>query len=121
MARPLSRKARAACFIFGGGPVIVLWLVDPKLAAGAAGLVNALWLIYYGLSRLKQRAAFEPRERVAHRADNTQPAEQIDMTATTARCWVCQHVQTVPIGQEAFVCEQCNARLKRATAPANGA
>jgi hypothetical protein len=31
------------------------------------------------------------------------------------RCWVCQHVQTVPVSQQAFSCEQCNADLKRAT------
>jgi hypothetical protein len=24
-----------------------------------------------------------------------------------ARCWVCQHVQTVPVGQKTFTCEQC--------------
>jgi membrane associated rhomboid family serine protease len=41
-------------------------------------------------------------------------------TTTEVRCWVCQHVQTVPVSQGAFSCEQCNAHLKRPTAPVYG-
>jgi membrane associated rhomboid family serine protease len=46
--------------------------------------------------------------------------EKTDPTTTTARCWVCQHVQVVPRSQPAFVCEQCGAKLERRTQPATG-
>ena len=38
--------------------------------------------------------------------------------STKVRCLHCQHVQTVPVSQETFACEQCKAHLKRRTAPA---
>jgi ribosomal protein S27E len=37
---------------------------------------------------------------------------------TKVRCNHCQHVQTVPVNQATFSCEQCGAHLKRAAAPA---
>ncbi|WP_082951022.1 zinc ribbon domain-containing protein [Mycobacterium mantenii] len=35
--------------------------------------------------------------------------------STKVRCHKCQHVQTVPQSESAFVCEQCDAKLKRRT------
>jgi hypothetical protein len=32
--------------------------------------------------------------------------------STKVKCLHCQHVQTVPVSQETFVCEQCKAHLK---------
>jgi hypothetical protein len=53
------------------------------------------------------------------RADNTaQAAEKTETTTTNVGCPNCQHVQAVPRSQPTFVCEQCNAHLKRRTAPA---
>lgn len=37
--------------------------------------------------------------------------------ATKVRCHHCQHVQVVPLSQATFVCEKCNAKLQRDTAP----
>jgi hypothetical protein len=37
--------------------------------------------------------------------------------SATVRCHHCEHVQTVPVSQKMFPCEQCNAHLKRRTAP----
>ena len=66
----------------------------------------------------EERAAFELRDRIAHRADNTaQSAEKTNTTTTNVRRLHCQHVQTVPVSQETFSCEQCNAHLERRTAP----
>jgi membrane associated rhomboid family serine protease len=42
-----------------------------------------------------------------------------DPNIAAVRCWVCQHVQAVPVGQNEFWCEQCDAHLKRPTNPAN--
>src|ERR1700731_5102615 len=65
----------------------------------------------------EEPAAFELRDRIAHRADNTaQSAEKTNTTTTNVRR-LCQHVQTVPVSQETFSCEQCNANLERRTAP----
>ncbi|MGH3557711.1 MAG: hypothetical protein ACRDUT_03475 [Mycobacterium sp.] len=47
------------------------------------------------------------------------PATDAHEECTKVRCLHCQHVQTVPVSQETFSCEQCNAHLKRRTAPAN--
>jgi uncharacterized paraquat-inducible protein A len=41
--------------------------------------------------------------------------EKADPTTTTARSWVCQHVQLVPRNQSALLCEQCGAKLERRT------
>jgi hypothetical protein len=46
------------------------------------------------------------------------PETEAHERCTKVRCWHCQHVQTVPVSQETFTCEQCNAHLKRPTAPA---
>ncbi len=41
------------------------------------------------------------------------PTPTATRSTSEARCWVCQHVQTVPVNQETFSCEQCKAHLKR--------
>jgi ribosomal protein S27E len=46
------------------------------------------------------------------------PAAQQELapgTFTKVRCHHCQHVQMVPISLSTFVCEECNAKLKRHT------
>jgi membrane associated rhomboid family serine protease len=55
--------------------------------------------------------------RAAPVADRGRPETGTNMGAV--RCWVCQHVQAVPVGQKEFRCEQCNAHLQRRTKPAN--
>jgi hypothetical protein len=58
--------------------------------------------------------------RITSESTTAEAAEKTDPTTTTARCWVCQHVQVVPRSQAAFVCEQCGAKLERRTQPATG-
>jgi hypothetical protein len=45
------------------------------------------------------------------------PLKKVEQKATSSstkvRCHHCQHVQTVPVSQETFSCEQCEAHLKR--------
>jgi hypothetical protein len=122
MARPVSRKGRL-CLAFAGlaigvGSATAAWIVDPKLMAAMGGIGAALALAANGLFYRppgRKRAA----EAVAHRDDSTaQAAEKTDTTTTNVRCVHCQHVQTVPVSQKTFVCEQCEARLRRRTAPA---
>ena len=98
---------------------------NPSLARTiTAWVFEAPWLAFlafaiYRFRRFRQRlrrerAAFERRDRIAHRADNTaQAAEKTDPTTTKVRCLHCQHAQTVPVSQETFACEQCKAHLKR--------
>jgi predicted RNA-binding Zn-ribbon protein involved in translation (DUF1610 family) len=38
---------------------------------------------------------------------------------TKVRCHTCKHVQTVPVGQATFACEQCGVRLRRRQSPPN--
>jgi ribosomal protein S27E len=47
------------------------------------------------------------------------PKTEAHEKSTKVRCLHCQHVQTVPVSQATFLCEQCGAHLKRSTAPAN--
>jgi hypothetical protein len=56
------------------------------------------------------RAARAARERALARET------EVPEGFTSVRCWVCQHVQTVPVGQEGFSCEQCGAHLTRHSA-----
>jgi hypothetical protein len=37
--------------------------------------------------------------------------------STKVKCHRCEHMQRVPVNESTFVCEQCNARLKRRTQP----
>jgi ribosomal protein S27E len=91
-------------------------IVHPEIAPGIAGLGGGLGAVLVAIGRIKRA-----RDRTAHRADNTaQTAERTDTTNTKVRCYNCQHVQLVPVSQETFSCEQCNAQLKRHTAAANG-
>lgn len=38
--------------------------------------------------------------------------------STKVKCNHCQHVQTVPVTQSTFTCEECNTKLKRRSSPA---
>jgi ribosomal protein S27E len=124
----LSRKRRLwlafAATAIGVGSGIAVWNVNPALMT-VMGTLLALagsGIFVSGTRRkpaAEERAAFEPRERIAHRADNTaQAGETTDTTTTKVKCLHCQHVQTVPVSQKTFSCEQCKAHLKRRTAPA---
>jgi ribosomal protein S27E len=95
---------------------MILGVLRPKWAARAeslwiptdpVGLV--LWLFSGGTPRKDadwERAAAERRERIA-RAQ----AAEADTNSTKVRCLHCQHVQTVPVSQPTFVCEQCKAHI----------
>lgn len=47
------------------------------------------------------------------------PEAEAHEKCTKVRCSHCQHVQTVPVSQQTFSCEQCKTHLKRRAAPAN--
>jgi hypothetical protein len=104
--------------------------IRPKSAERGAAANSVTWMLPWWLwipdifvaKRHEdwERAAFERRDRIARRAENTaQATEKTDTTTAKVTCRVCQHVQTVPISQETFSCEQCNAHLERRTAPQN--
>jgi ribosomal protein S27E len=61
-----------------------------------------------------------PPEKVQENPPTTSDAPETEAheTYTKVRCNHCQHVQTVPVNQATFSCEQCRAHLKRAAAPA---
>lgn len=111
---------------FGAYLAVQFGAASPSLARSITGWVfEAPWLAFlafaiYRFRRFRgERAAFERCGRIAHPADNTARAAEISGTGTTnVRCLHCQHVQTVPVSQETFTCEQCKAHLKRRTAPA---
>lgn len=56
-----------------------------------------------------------PQEKVQEKPRTTSVDPQTDAGAKSAkvRCVHCQHVQTVPLSQETFSCEQCAAHLMR--------
>jgi hypothetical protein len=120
MARRLSRKGRICLAFAAVGFALVGGIVGPKLPT-AIGVVVALAAIFEAIWRIRkraaeERAAFELSDRIVHRDDNTaQAAEKTDTTTTKERCLHCQHVQTVPVSQETYSCQQCKARLKRRT------
>jgi ribosomal protein S27E len=83
---------------------------NPSLARTITGWVfEAPWvafLAFIAFYAIAERSA-------ARKRSKAQAARNTDTSITDVRCWVCQHVQTVPIGQEAVSCEQCNAHLTR--------
>jgi hypothetical protein len=113
--------------VASGRGVVVVWpwfvgtylavecgAASPSLARTITGWVFEVpwlaflaFLVYVGA---KKRSA----SRKLTKAEAAEHAER-----TKVRCWVCQHVQTVPVGQETFSCEQCKAHLTRRTAPAD--
>jgi hypothetical protein len=62
-----------------------------------------------------------PPTKVQEKLPTTSGAPQTEARekSTKVRCLHCQHLQTVPLSQPTFVCEQCNAHLTRRAAPAN--
>lgn len=63
---------------------------------------------------------FRYESRRAARARARAMEDKKDPTIREVRCWACQHVQKVPVSQEAFLCEQCGAHLHRLDPPAKG-
>jgi hypothetical protein len=63
-----------------------------------------------------------PQKKVQEKPPTKSGAPQTEAheKSTNVGCPNCRHVQAVPRSQPTFVCEQCNAHLKRRTAPANG-
>ena len=87
---------------------------NPSLARTITGWVfEAPWLAFWALMAFYVIADRSAARKLAQ----AQAAEKTDTSTTNVRCWVCQHVQTAPVSQEAFSCEQCNAHL-RADPPA---
>src|ERR1700758_495612 len=113
----LSRKRRLwlafAAIAIGAGSAIVVSKVYPALVPVMSILAVCMSGIFVsgpGRKHPEERATFELRDRIAHRADNTpQAAEKTDTTTTKVRCHKCQHVQVVPVSQKTFSCEQCKA------------
>jgi hypothetical protein len=95
---------------------------NPSLARTITGWVlEAPWLAFlawlFYLMAAKRFAARKPA--VAQPPGQAQETGLHEKSAK-GRCYNCQHVQTVPVSQETFSCQQCGASLKRRTAPANG-
>jgi hypothetical protein len=86
---------------------------NPSLARTITGSVlEAPWLA------LLACASFLSVKRSADRKSASAQELKHTKKGPIVRCWVCQHVQTVPVGQATFSCEQCKAHLKRPAAPA---
>src|SRR5277367_3151894 len=120
MARPLSRKGRlwlAVAGIAGGtGVAMVINVNNPALNAIFVMLAFATlngFAFGPGVGRARERRRLNKRRR-----SSGAPETEAQETSTKVRCLHCQRVQTVPVSQETFSCEQCKARLKRRTAPA---
>jgi ribosomal protein S27E len=43
------------------------------------------------------------------------PPKQPSGKSTKVKCGHCEHLQTVPVSQQSFVCEECGTKLKRRT------
>jgi ribosomal protein S27E len=117
-----------------GAVVIGPWLVgsylavqfgaaNPSLARTITGWVFEVpWLAFlafvvHRVYRAKRQSA-DPKRALARPAGQSQKTAAREKT-TKVRCYNCQHVQPVPVSQETFSCEQCNAQLTRRTAPAD--
>jgi hypothetical protein len=113
-------------WFFGAYLAIQFGAANPSLARTIAGWVfEAPWLAFLAFMAfylLAKRSAARKlglaqaaeQERIAAkaRADNTaRAAEKTDTTTTKVRCLHCQHVQTVPLNESTFVCEQCKAPI----------
>jgi uncharacterized paraquat-inducible protein A len=121
MARPLSRRLWLAVAVAGiavgtGVAMAVINVNNPALNA-IFGMLAFATLPGFGVGRGVVRAR-ERRSLNKRRRSSGAPETGAQETSTKVRCLHCQHVQTVPISQETFACEQCNAHLKRRTAPA---
>ncbi len=99
--------------------------VDVRVYYGTAFTANAVHnivpvgLLAVGGIIVLFAFGFRYESRRAARA-RARAVDKTDPTITNVRCWVCQHVQTVPVSQGAFSCEQCGAQLNRRKAPAKG-
>jgi ribosomal protein S27E len=95
---------------------------NPSSARTIAGWVCEVpWLAflvgYFIYAVVKRQAAKKlAAAEAADKIETTSTSVKTHTTSTSVRCWVCQHVQTVPVGQRTFSCEQCGARLKRRNA-----
>jgi ribosomal protein S27AE len=70
--------------------------------------------------RFTPSASGAPQKKVQSKPTSPSSAPQTPAPrkSTKVRCHHCQHVQTVPVDQAKFPCEQCKTNLKRRTAPA---
>lgn len=86
---------------------------NPSLARTITGWVfEAPWLAFFAFAfyLIAQNRLAARKLALAQAAGHAHETE-VHEKFTTVRCWVCQHVQTVPVGQEAFSCEQCKAHF----------
>ena len=121
MARPLSRKGRLWLAVAGiaGGTGVAMAVINVNNPALNAifGMLAVATLPGFafgpGVGRARERRRLNKRRR-----SSGAPETEAQETSTKVRCLHCQHVQTVPVSQPTFACEQCKARLKRRTAPA---
>jgi hypothetical protein len=123
MARPLSRFGRlwlavavAGIAVGTGVAMFVINVNNPALNAICGMLAFATlpgFAFGRGVGRARERRRLNKRRR-----SSGAPGTEAQETSTKVRCLHCQHVQTVPVSQPTFVCEQCKAHLKRRTAPA---
>jgi hypothetical protein len=104
-----------------GGFVSMVAFHAPLYLGGKLGFLLGGWLIVliYGGPGFAPFAALylilryhPPQKKVLDEQPTTSgaPATDAHNASTTVRCLYCQHVQTVPISQPTFVCEQCKAR-----------
>ena len=70
--------------------------------------------------RFTPSASGAPQKKVQSKptSPSSAPQTRAQRKSTKVRCHHCQHVQTVPVDQAKFPCEQCKTNLKRRTAPA---
>jgi hypothetical protein len=92
---------------------------NPSLARTITGWVfEAAWLAFLAFALYWVRGRSAARKLALARSTGQAQETEVHEKCTNVRCYNCQHVQTVPVSQETFVCEQCKAHLKRRTAPA---
>jgi ribosomal protein S27E len=97
-----------------GGTAFTTDAVHNNVLYAVLAVVGGIVAFAIGYNYQSPRAARAARERALARET------EVPEGFTRVRCWVCQHVQTVPVGQEELSCEQCGASLKRRTSHTEG-
>jgi ribosomal protein S27E len=95
------------------------WVFEAAWLAFLAFMALYLLVVRSGARKLGLARAVKER-RIAAKARAVAPQKLSSGKSTKLRCHNCQHVQTVPLSQQTFECEQCGTKLQRRTGPANG-
>lgn len=91
---------------------------DPKITQAEVAYAKAVAALpeeyrqKFGNVKTSAVETAQPRQEATTRPTAETPAQT---RSTKVRCHKCQHVQTVPVSQTTFRCEQCKANLKRRT------